>query len=85
MGDFENMAPNYVIDVYDRWNRWDRAHQRYLFSLNETEYAIFELDGTLPTYMDREFVVEEHKVYKSLEAARIFVHEVLSLARSAPA
>lgn len=69
----------YIIDTYSHWNKWEREHQRYVFEINETIYAVYELDGTLPTYIDKEFDLEEHMQYKSLEAAKIFARTLRKL------
>ena len=69
----------YIIDTYSRWNTWERTHQRHIFYMNDIAYAIYELDGTQPTYIDKEFNLNEYQVYKSLEAAKLFVREIKKL------
>ena len=34
----------FIIDTYNKYNRWDREHARYVFEINENWSAIMEVD-----------------------------------------
>lgn len=40
-GDYKFMA--YIIDTFNKYNKWDREHAQYTFSINECPYAIMEV------------------------------------------
>lgn len=47
----------FIIDTYNKYDRWDRQHARYVFEINENWSAIMEVeiqDGlpVLPTRLD---------------------------------
>ena len=33
----------YIIDTYNRYDKWDREHSLYVFTINEQKYAIKEV------------------------------------------
>jgi hypothetical protein len=33
----------YIIDSYNKYNRWDKEHSLYVFVINENWYAIKEV------------------------------------------
>ena len=33
----------FIIDTYNKFDTFDRAHARYIFTINEVEYAIKEV------------------------------------------
>jgi len=30
----------YIIDTYNKYDKWDREHAIYVFEINEVEYAV---------------------------------------------
>lgn len=74
----------FIIDCYDQYNSWDRKHTRYVFSINEQEYGIKEVQlewGTpqLPLKVDRDVEPNIYKVYGSMEEALEFVRQIKRL------
>ena len=68
----------YIIDTYNKYNRWDREHACYIFELNEQQYAIKRvisfsnsLDLPLDVMGDRD--PETYRLYPTLDNALQFV------------
>jgi hypothetical protein len=34
---------SYIITTYNKYDSWDRAHAKYIFEINGTQYAIMEV------------------------------------------
>lgn len=72
----------FIIDTYNQYNKWDRTHSIYIFSVNGIEYAIKEvkLEWGLPQLQQRidqgNQYLEQYQVYGSKEEALEFVHQV---------
>lgn len=69
----------FIIDTYNRFDRFDKQHSVYRFSINEVEYAVKEVElfwgqPLLPEKVDQEQHLESYRVYGSLEEAMEFVH-----------
>ena len=73
----------YVIDTYNRFDQWDRAHAVKVFEINDVQYAVkeVELEWGLPKFplrIDEEWrhnleYLKLIKVYEKLEDALKFV------------
>ena len=70
----------YIIDSYNKYDSWDREHQRKIFEINEQWYAIYEveLEWGLPQLrerIDRDMEKEAQRlhVYDTYEDALQFV------------
>lgn len=69
----------FIIDTYNKFDRFDKQHSIYRFSINEVEYAVKEVElfwgqPLLPEKVDQEQHPENYRVYGSLEEAMEFVH-----------
>lgn len=74
----------YLIDGYDKWNKWDREHSLYIFDINEQEFAIKEVRlewgiPQLPLHVDRDDESNTYFLYSSYEEALQFVRTMKSL------
>ena len=68
----------YIIDSYNKYDPWDRLHQRKIFEVNEQWYAIYEveLEWGLPVLPLRTMYDQDAKqyfVYDTKEDAMRFV------------
>lgn len=68
----------YIIDRYNKYDGWDREHQRKVFEINDNWYAIYEvqLEWGLPilplrTTYDQD--TKQYYVYDTVEDAMRFV------------
>ena len=76
----------YLIDTYNRYDKWDREHSLYVFTINEQKYAIKEvmLDWGEPQLPMR---LGEHKdpsfyfIFNSYEEAEQYVKYMKALNR----
>ena len=75
----------FIVDRYNRFDQWDRAHSTYIFELNGYQYAIKKVElewGTpiLPQRMDREDdEAQGYQVYATEQDALQFVHMIRQL------
>lgn len=74
----------YVIDGYNRYDKWDREHSVYTFSMNGTSFAIKEVcvvDGQpeFPTRIEEERNTDLYFIFESREAAYQYVREIKAL------
>ena len=74
----------YIIDTYNKYNSWDREHQRYIFEINGQWYAIYEVilfwgEPQLEQKVDEEKDPKTYFIYDSEEEARKFVYLMKSL------
>lgn len=76
----------YIIDYYDKYNKWDRDHSVYVFTINDTQYAIKEVIlfwglPQLPFEIYENKNPESYLVYGTIEDAKQYVQELKSLNR----
>ena len=67
----------YIIDTYNKFNGWDRAHAKFKFDLNSVQYAIFEISfengpKLSPTVL-HDKNPETYHIYEQYEDALQFV------------
>ena len=76
----------YIIDCYNKYNRWDKEHSLYIFSINEQWYAIKEVMlnwglPQLPNKVDQETYPESYHVWDTYENAYQFALQMKALSR----
>ena len=76
----------YIIDTYNRWDRWDRIHSVYKFTINDNWYAIKEVElewgkPILPLSIERDTHADSYFIFDSQESAMCFVRKMKSLNR----
>ena len=75
----------YIIDTYNRWDKWDQEHSKYVFCINKQWYAVKEvkLEWGLPQLpmrvQDREPYLDMYHIYETYEDAMAFVFLIKSL------
>ena len=74
----------YIIDTYNKYDKWDREHAIYVFEINEVEYAVKYVKmrwglPQLPLQVDRDSYAAQYRIYESKEEAMKFVHQMRSL------
>lgn len=80
---------SFIIDTYNKWSKWDKEHARYTFEMNGEWYAIMEVQvengmPKLPVRILEETEPSIYYIYKSFEAAMMYVRKVRSLNGGAP-
>ena len=73
----------FIIDSYNKYDKWDREHSVYIFERNENWGAIKEVevqDG-LPILPDSFYPIPPsvYKLYDNYEDALAFVHLIKNL------
>ena len=68
----------FIIDRYNKYDPWDREHQRKTFEINEQWYAIYEVElewglPVLPIRVDYDQDAKQYFVYNTEEEAMRFV------------
>lgn len=68
----------YIIDTYNKFNKWDRDHSVYIFFLNENAYAIKEVQlewglPQIPMPIDYTPDLSLYQIYNTKEDALQFV------------
>lgn len=76
----------FVVDLYNKYDRWDREHSVYKFEINGQWYAIkeVEMDWGLPQVgcrVDQDMHPEHYFVYSKYEDALKYVYMMKQLAR----
>ena len=70
----------FIIDTYNKFNGWDRAHAKFKFDLNAVQYAIFEVsfpdDLQLSSDMYKERDPKAYHIYEHYEDALQFVKHI---------
>lgn len=74
----------FIVDVYDRFDSWDREHSIYKFKMNEQWYAIKEVilfwgQPQLPLRVGDEKNPKIYSVYEDMEEAMEFVKRMKKL------
>lgn len=74
----------YIIKSYNRYNKWDREHATYIFTINDIPYAIMRVEmewglPQIPSPMEYEDNLRSYYVYDSEEKAMEFVRLMRSL------
>ena len=73
----------FIVDLYNKYDIWDREHSKYIFELNEQWYAVKEVDlewgfPQLPLRIN-EKGEQNHllmHIYNSYEDAMQFVRQI---------
>lgn len=73
----------YIIDIYNRWDQWDRQHSVHRFRINDNWYAIKEVElewgkPKLPLRIGA-YEGDMYEVYGSIEKAMEFVKQMREL------
>lgn len=60
----------FIIDTYNKWDGWDRAHSVYKFTINDNWYAIKEVElewgkPILPLYVDKDSNPDSYFIFDS--------------------
>lgn len=70
----------YIINSYDKYNSWDRSHQRKTFEINDNWYAVYEVElewgvPQLQELVDRDNTqdAKQMHIYDTYEDAMQFV------------
>lgn len=74
----------FIVDRYNRFDSWDRAHARFTFNINKQWYGIMEirLEWGLPQLkfrVDQEPRPYDYKIYNTYEEALQFVRFMISI------
>lgn len=74
----------FIIDTYNKFNGWDRAHSIYKFELNGVPYAIKEVISfsnsfEFPTSIMEDRDPKTYRLYPTYEEALTFVKYMKSL------
>ena len=72
----------YIIGTYNKWDAWDRKHSRYIFQINEIEYAIKQVrrkNGEIELPLRIEDENQGYCVYDKYEDAMRFVSFMKSI------
>ena len=73
----------YIIDTYNRYDRWDRENSTYIFYFNEQAYAIKRVElvwgkPQLPTRICESAEIP-YFIYNTEDEAKAFVQRMKSL------
>ena len=76
----------YIIRRYDRYNKWDRDHAHFIFTLNDNPYAIMKVISSsnlpqLPTSIEEDELPETYRLYETFEEAKSYVTYLKDLNR----
>lgn len=76
----------FIVDTYNKFDSWDRAHSVYEFEINGNWYAIkeVELEWGVPQlgfHVDQDARPNDYCIYDSYEDARMFVQKMKMIAR----
>lgn len=76
----------FIIENYNRFDSWDRAHSKYVFEINGQWYAIkeVEMEWGLPQLqqkVDQDEYPESYRVYSEYKDALKFAQLMKELAR----
>ena len=71
----------YVIDVFDKYGKWDREHTIYRFKVNDREYGIKEIRdiSEIQQKIEDNTSSETYCVYSQYEDAFKFVKQIKKL------
>ena len=74
----------YIIDSYNKYNQWDRAHAVFLFTINDAQYAVKEVEMCwgLPMVayrVDGKELPESYYIYETQEEAIEFARNLKKL------
>lgn len=69
----------YIIERYNRFDTWDRKHQRYVFSVNGNWFAVKEVQlewgkPQIPQSIEEDRSHDSWEIYDTFEDALKFVH-----------
>lgn len=76
----------YVVDTYNRYDRFDREHSLYVVRVGEQEYAIKEVElewgvPVLPTRIGEDREGWQYALYATYEDAKKFLSQIKALNR----
>ena len=76
----------FIIDTYNKYDSFDRANSRYIFEINEIQYAVKEVylkwgKPKLPLRVGDNRDEEQYKIYETLEEAIRFARKMKNLNR----
>lgn len=71
----------FIVDVYNKYDQFDREHSRHIFEVNGNWYAIKEVQlkwgkPHLPLRLGDRREDEPYQIYETLEEALEFVHSI---------
>ena len=74
----------FIIDTYNKFSEWDRAHSLYIFNLNERQFAIKEVEmgwgqPALEFKITHEDNPQSYFIYETYEEAFDFIKQLKSL------
>lgn len=74
----------FIIDTYNKFDQFDRDHSRYIFEINEIQYAIKEVHlkwgrPQLPLRIGTDREDEPYKIYDTFEEAFEFTTQMRNL------
>lgn len=74
----------YIIDSYNKYNQWDRAHAVFLFNINDAPYAVKEVEmcwglPMLDYRVDKEDLPQSYYIYETQEEAISFAKHLRKL------
>ena len=74
----------FIVDVYNRFDQFDREHTRYTFEVNGVMYGIKEVHikwgrPKLPLRIGADTEKDPYHVYDTYEEAMEFVHTIKGL------
>lgn len=76
----------FIIGAFNKYDMWDRTHSVYKFSINDMQYAVYEVDmcwglPALKFQVGQEDVPDSYFIWESEEEAREYIKELKSLNR----
>ena len=74
----------FIIKLYNKYDRWDREHATYTFSINDVPYAVMRVGmewglPQVPSPLEYEENLSTYHVYDTEEQAMEFVRLMRSL------
>ena len=74
----------FIIDTYNKYDAWDRAHSKYVYCLNEQWYAIKEVQlewgkPILPFNIENNRDPNTYYVYDTIDSAMKYVQQIKTL------
>ena len=74
----------FIIDSYNRFDKWDFEHAVHIFEVNGGWYAIYRVQlewglPILPLRLEKQQYPENYFIYDTLEEAKRYVRTIKSL------
>lgn len=69
------MQMAYVIDTYNKYNKFDKENSCYIFTINEKKYAIKKINSIedLPQPIGQEVNIKVYQIYQNYDDALQYV------------